>query len=995
MGAVYKAVHLALNRAVAIKLLPAEMAADEQFVVRFQREARMLARLHDPGIVSVYDFGQTAGGHLYFVMEYVDGTDLRRVLRGPGLAPEQALVVISQICNSLHVAHLHGVIHRDIKPENILITSDGNAKLADFGLARPTSGETSVLTGTNVVMGTPEYMAPEQRSGQADKRTDIFALGVMLYEMLTGHTPRGVFEPPSRKVQMDVRIDEVVLKALQMEPERRYQHAGEMKTDVDRIRSTPPGGIAPEKATPGWKAASKRFLGIAAGVAVVALLVGAELHRRFEESRRTPPAPVSAPVPVGGVHATDEMPPAGDKPARGRSYVNFLGQKLVPLPTHPYLLFCIWETRVKDFEAFVKETGYASQSQISNGASLPLKPGPGPLSWRNPGYAQTGDHPVVGISALDANAFCRWLTKKGRGTGELEPGQEYRLPTDREWSAAMGVTGEAGDFPQDRRFPDGVFSWGDAWPPPENAENFGGEEQPWAHIQGYRDPWVWTAPVGSGKPNRFGIFDLTGNVREFCKDRRSINADDRSVRGSSFLTSIAMEKTGGARGSIVGLFSDADISTGFRCILDLKSPDRLALARQVESAVEDYLSHAPAGAAACRKRTDFLVNDEMVAVDLCGAGDWPDDAQLAKFHGLPIDRFYLSGGSLKTFAALQGMPLKVLSIDPARCTSFDGLKGLPLEWFAASSSGYSPVADLEAFRGMKLKGIRLDRLRGVADLSPLRGEPLEVLSLFDSGVSDLSPIKDAPLRQLSLNRTKIRDAHFLEWWPSLGNLAGMDELLETELIKPALDTLCSGNEARAREMIDALDRRFRQAPWLSQNLLVRGLKSGELAKFARWAKGDRAEVAADLKVFGGHAYLFVQTGMHWHTARAFAEHLGGHLVTVTSKEEDDFIRRELLPKNSSISAWLGLESAPGVYGWKWVTGEPFAYNDWDRSKGSGQADRDEDQNYACWHPSGNELHWWDYSDFNTRTTVVEWETSNPQDLPSVSIPRPSAKEGVK
>ena len=248
MGAVYKGWQPTLDRAVAIKLLPAEIAGDEEFVARFEREARTLAKLQHPGIVAVYDFGRTAAGHLYFVMEYVDGTDLQKMLRGEPLAPAQALEAICQICEALHYAHRQGVIHRDIKPANILFTREGRAKLADFGIARPSGEDTSNLTLSNMVMGTPAYMAPEQQRGQADLRADIYALGVMLYEMLTGQRPQGIFEMPSRKVAVDARIDAVVTKALQQEPDRRYQHVSEMQTDVDRIRTTPGQGI--RKAVP-------------------------------------------------------------------------------------------------------------------------------------------------------------------------------------------------------------------------------------------------------------------------------------------------------------------------------------------------------------------------------------------------------------------------------------------------------------------------------------------------------------------------------------------------------------------------------------------------------------------------------------------------------------------------------------------------------------------------------------------------------------------------
>ena len=253
MGAVYKGAQPELERPVAIKLLPAEIAADVQFVERFRREARTLAKLHHPGIVAVHDFGQTIEGHLYFVMEYVDGTDLRRLLSPPGLLPDQVLELIGQICEALEAAHQQGVIHRDIKPENVLITRDGRIKLVDFGLARPLQEENITrFTATNMVMGTPDYMSPEQRMGQSDHRADIFALGVMFYEMLTGNYPRGAFTRPSHKVRVDARIDEVILKAVQEEPALRYQQAREMKDDVDRIRNTPIES-GPAQTIPRWR----------------------------------------------------------------------------------------------------------------------------------------------------------------------------------------------------------------------------------------------------------------------------------------------------------------------------------------------------------------------------------------------------------------------------------------------------------------------------------------------------------------------------------------------------------------------------------------------------------------------------------------------------------------------------------------------------------------------------------------------------------------------
>lgn len=269
MGAVYKGWQINLERPVAIKLLPAEMAADQSFVARFTREARTLAQLQHPGIVAIFEFGQTTEGHLYFVMEFVDGVDLQKMLRGPRLEPGQALTAIVQICEALHYAHTRGVVHRDIKPANVIFTREGQAKLADFGLAMPLNHDGDSLTHSHATVGTPDYMAPEQREGHADQRADIYALGVMLYEMLTGRRPQGVFTPPSQRVPVDARIDSVVLKALQQEPELRYQDVQAMQTEVNRIRFTPP----PETNPPAAKAASSHRTLVLSGVGAVAIFL--------------------------------------------------------------------------------------------------------------------------------------------------------------------------------------------------------------------------------------------------------------------------------------------------------------------------------------------------------------------------------------------------------------------------------------------------------------------------------------------------------------------------------------------------------------------------------------------------------------------------------------------------------------------------------------------------------------------------------------------------
>ena len=273
MGAVYKARQPALDRFVALKILAPRSGSDLDFAERFTREARALAKLSHPNIVGVYDFGQiqrdttTPSGSQpstlnsqplsYFIMEHVDGPNLRQVEQAGKLSPREALEIIPQICAALQFAHDEGIVHRDIKPENVLLDKKGRVKIADFGLAKILGQEPKDfrLTGARDVVGTPHYMAPEQieKPQTVDHRADIYSLGVVFYEMLTGELPLGKFQPPSfctRRMQIDVRLDEVVLHALEKAPERRYQQASQVKTAVETIAGSSNRTSGPAQSKP-------------------------------------------------------------------------------------------------------------------------------------------------------------------------------------------------------------------------------------------------------------------------------------------------------------------------------------------------------------------------------------------------------------------------------------------------------------------------------------------------------------------------------------------------------------------------------------------------------------------------------------------------------------------------------------------------------------------------------------------------------------------------
>ncbi len=773
MGAVYQGRQTRLQRDVAIKLLPASLANDPDganFAARFEREARAMAKLDHPSIVSVYDFGQTIEGQLYFVMEYVDGMDIHRFLRHHGgwLSQGDALAIIAHVLDALVYAHGQGIIHRDIKPENILLSSTGQVKIADFGLAKvvSTPGQEAdpALTATEVVLGTLAFIAPEVLEGRktVDQRADLYAVGVMLYQMLTGRVPHGRFKLPSQlRRELDPRLDAIIVKATEADPEHRYPTASAIRADVDKVLSVPlpvetipvarrvvakKGRSRPENA----QSKALVYLGVSLGcvavVAVIAVLL-TQATRSVQIPPATPPVPASpepksseivaavtppeikppAPVVTAPVLAVTPPPPppsadsvtivpskpsspassspspitlpglkvrveryldarraqidelaakyqravdkklgeaanAGDLklatayreeksslenfrkaiaqvavdpletvfestdlPAlspeappllrtlrstwdveqqkirdavdaqlrqslkaleteltkaqdlanaeavlavreslgpvatRDQPFENHLGMRFVPVPIiggrtdGKTVLFSVWETRVKDYVRFANEAGRVR---------------------RKTGFPQGEDHPAAYISWEDAVAFCEWLTKVEVREGKIGPADVYRLPTDHEWSCAIGIgkdeDPEAPPMAKSLVLPG--YPWGEAFPPPESAGNYNGEESSQKRITGYTDAFEFTAPVGSFRPNEFGLYDLGGNVEEWCLDRaHSQNSGPRVFRGGSWGRTSKSSLQSSSRGQPGSI--DREPEVGFRVVL---VPGRMA-----------------------------------------------------------------------------------------------------------------------------------------------------------------------------------------------------------------------------------------------------------------------------------------------------------------------------------------------------------------------------------------------------------------------------------
>src|SRR4051812_23676768 len=243
-----------LGRSVAVKMLRPDLARDPSFQARFRREAHSAASLNHPSVVAVYDTGedQYAGNPVpYIVMEYVEGSTLRELMSsGSRLVPERALEIVDGVLNALSYSHQHGIIHRDIKPGNVMLSRAGDVKVMDFGIARAVADQSATMTATSAVIGTAQYLSPEQARGEkVDSRSDLYSTGCLLYELLTGRPPfvgdspvsvalQHVREDPAPPSSIDPDIspavDAIVMRALAKDREERYQDADEMRADIRR-----------------------------------------------------------------------------------------------------------------------------------------------------------------------------------------------------------------------------------------------------------------------------------------------------------------------------------------------------------------------------------------------------------------------------------------------------------------------------------------------------------------------------------------------------------------------------------------------------------------------------------------------------------------------------------------------------------------------------------------------------------------------------------------
>ncbi len=590
-GVVWLAHDRVLEQPVALKFLADELLHDRHAVERLKHETRRNLKLSHPNIVRVHDFLQDASGAA-IMMEYVEGWSLWTLKVDK---PNQIFSVaeitpwLRELFDALDYAHHHaGIVHRDLNPANLMLNPRGQLKITDFGLARNLKQSPAKDFVDLRVVGTDIYMSPQQWSGNDPEVTDdIYSIGATIYELLTGKPPfyqGNIFDqvydavPPTmtarlaelgvKGVEIPPACDAAVAACLAKFPHDRPASITELAARLGLADSSVPelpAVIGPEPPPePGVEAVAA--LDVVERVAAPAAEAPVQIVERHTKGMVIG---FASAVGIGLLawliisafsknNSRTGIP--GSFPQPGKPWQNSLGQKFVPVPGVPGLL-CIWETRFQDFAAYVDEVGRAPGDGMLSRDSTNTWKDTG-RSWRNPEFPQGTNHPVVGISWREAMDFCEWLTIRERTTGWITTNQSYRLPTSAEWLKAAGTN---------------KFAWGDTWPPPNGVGNFAGEEihrllPEYPAIPNYNDGFAGTAPVGSFTPNALGIFDLAGNVSEFCLDA---DPKDRLHRrwlaGGSWVNATEAPLSVKTFGHIRETTRVSDC--GFRCLLEFRVPN--------------------------------------------------------------------------------------------------------------------------------------------------------------------------------------------------------------------------------------------------------------------------------------------------------------------------------------------------------------------------------------------------------------------------------------
>jgi serine/threonine protein kinase len=560
------------------------------------QRAALLPSASHPNFIRVFAVEREAD-FSFVTFEWVDGFPLVDLLRARrALTLRELLFLLKQIAAAVDAARQWGMTVemnlRDILvhfPDSLVDPAASNV------LLRCALDQWPVFVVKLSLLG--DIKEIEAAAEGAEERTmvlneksqqDVVQLGILVYELMGGKP--GGFAPLAN---VSERGNEILRKCLT--PGRSFSTAAEFYESLSGAagantpalpeilkgseasplsqsrfaaepKRTPPPAAAPVPEAPHPPHKRKSGALIAAIVFAIVSAAGAALWLYLSGG--------SSPAPVANTELPAQKPtlsstPRPRPPQAGKAWTNSLEMRFVPLGN---IYISVWQTRVRDFEAFVTATGYDAVGGMSsaitqNGFKL------NEMSWKSPGFSQTPDHPVVGVSWEDANQFCAWLTKKERSEGTLKSFQSYRLPLDQEWSEAIGLEHEQGPTPSERSGKvRGVYPWGPAFPPPVDKWNYAGSESRagapdnWPVIPGYHDAFPRTAPVLAFPPNARGICSLGGNVWEWCVDKYENDLNWRTLRGGSWATSRQQEMLSSYRRGYGPLFRSDEV--GFRCVVD-------------------------------------------------------------------------------------------------------------------------------------------------------------------------------------------------------------------------------------------------------------------------------------------------------------------------------------------------------------------------------------------------------------------------------------------
>ncbi len=824
MGAVYRATHHELGRTVALKVLPAGGEGQEEMVERFRREAWTLGQFSHPNIVHIHDTGTSLAGHPFLEMEHVDGPDLARRLaqlqaEGERLPVGETLRIMRQMCAAVEAAHAAGVVHRDLKPGNVLLAADGAVKLVDFGLARPLARSAlAAMTGAGQLLGTFGYMAPEQRrQGEPggedgpppDHRVDVYALGVILYEMLCGEPPLGGFLPPSVKAGVDPRFDAIVARAIHASPDCRYSTVAEMDAALAALSRPQP-----------WWVRARRPLTAAA--LLVLTVVGAALLWKGGVLWRRPSERMVA--EVGALERVAGL---------DRLFV-------APRPV----------TRAQ-FARFVAATGYepttCRPAERDRDCESPV------LRWDSPGVPQTADSAVLCVGWHDAEIYCRWLTDLALQRGEISPGEHFRLPAIDEWQLFRDV-----------EVPEGLQEWT-------------------ADASAFHRPWHQAMPSPRGR------------VR-----------DGDGPRGG-------FEDRGGGK-------------LTFRVVLDSPQGPAREAAQRVAAAVRRIEGKERA----LKNCGSWLISDRTVRVDLSRVGHVPDLAPLA---GTGLRELVMVTDVAPDLTPLRAEPLERLMV-AGPVQNLAPVATLTLRELSLDGMDRWPAPPLAPLVGTKLRSLALRRHPGPPDV-PIASIPtVKEFICLGCRVKDLAFLEGTALEEVDIDRVDVtdpaalavlRNARSVQWWPGL--------------LEPAFVKMDEGDFDGALELVNRLAAGVAEFDW-SRSWKKEIDARGELARLGRdrnlgpWVRAGCQGAPPWATEWQGHRYMLIRLQLARAEAEGLAQRWGGHLVTVSSADENGFLA-EL--SNKGPRFWLGGNRPQPASAWFWHTGEPFAWSppDWSPDGASG------------------------------------------------------------